>query len=472
MLCINLFDARETLCYDSAMVRELCVAAACAVSICGAWQAADPALLLSSDSAVAALDKKKAAALIKDLKNNNMNADTKGVTPLMRAAEADMRLAVCYMLARGADATAKDKAGKTALDYAKSEPLRMLLRQCMNLGVAMAYEEREKQLHNSGLSDPEKRHERLWLLLSKPDARLSEIAEIISLKEDWMCLSPDGKTFRDARNLSPEFLAYLVRKGFPVNTPNAEGKVTLDGDMLPATAKLALALGLTPAADDAPSLIWAVVYADDVKTAGELLQKDKKTAKITSASGRYTLLHRAQSAEMVKTLTAAGADASQEQLLGMVIDEQMAGKNEAAVVRALAEAGAPVQADMLLRLCKLGSADKGTAAVLAKAGADVNSKDSESGNTPLHYAARHGKAAIAKWLLSNKADIEAVNHDGDTPLLLAIRSHSHAQPEIVKLLISEGANPKAKTADGKSAAQLAKDLGRDSLIKLLKKKKP
>lgn len=441
--------------------------AACAVQVCGAWQVADPVQLLCSEKAASQASKKSISALVKDLKNNNTGANKQGVTPLMLAAECGQRLAACYLLAKGADATAKDKAGKTALDYAQSKELCTLLRQCMNLGVVMAQENRETELLTRGLSEHEKRCELMWRLLSKPGVTLAEVADLISLKAEWDYLNKDGQTLREAKMLSPEFFAYFVRKGFPVNAQDAKGKVTLSGDMQPATAKLALALGLELDDDDSESLMWAALYTDDVKAAKELLKKDKSMATMKSRSGSYEPLLRAQSAEMVKELVAAGADATRS--LGAVIDEQTADEHEEDIVKALIEAGAQVEADMLLRLCKQGSADRGTAEALLKAGADIAHVDVETGNSPLHYAVLSRKATMAQWLMRNKAATEVVNKDGDTPLLLAVRNHATIPHEMIKLLIMMGADPKAKTADGKTAVQLAKSLGQENLVKLIKK---
>lgn len=67
-------------------------------------------------------------------------------------------------------------------------------------------------------------------------------------------------------------------------------------------------------------------------------------------------------------------------------------------------------------------------------GLSVNKKDL-SGNTPLHVAVQHGFYEIAKWLISNGADINAVNEDTTSILMTAIRNGHRS---CTQLLIEKG----------------------------------
>ena len=60
----------------------------------------------------------------------------------------------------------------------------------------------------------------------------------------------------------------------------------------------------------------------------------------------------------------------------------------------------------------------------------------DRGYTALHYAASNGKTEILKLLLSNGADVNAKNRDGNiTPLFLAnLEGHT----EIIELLKKNG----------------------------------
>ena len=64
-------------------------------------------------------------------KGGNINAtDKNGQTALMFAAATGNDLAACWLVAKGADVTLKTKSGKTAADYAKTDVLREMLEIC------------------------------------------------------------------------------------------------------------------------------------------------------------------------------------------------------------------------------------------------------------------------------------------------------------------------------------------------------
>ena len=90
-------------------------------------------------------------------------------------------------------------------------------------------------------------------------------------------------------------------------------------------------------------------------------------------------------------------------------------------------------------------------------GADVNAKN-KNGWTALHEART---LEVAKTLVEHGADIEAVNMYGGTPLIY----HSDCgRVDIVKYLLSVGANKEAKNNDGKTAY----DVGNSQIRELLK----
>ena len=85
---------------------------------------------------------------------------------------------------------------------------------------------------------------------------------------------------------------------------------------------------------------------------------------------------------------------------------------------------------------------------LIEKGADVKTKGNH-GWTALHFAET---LEVAKILVEHGADIEAVLYDGDTPL---IRQSEHGNVDIVKYLLSVGANKKAKNKGGQTAFDVA-----------------
>jgi ankyrin repeat protein len=67
--------------------------------------------------------------------------------------------------------------------------------------------------------------------------------------------------------------------------------------------------------------------------------------------------------------------------------------------------------------------DKDVAELLLANKAEVNAKDGE-GRTPLFAAVRRGGKDVAELLLANKAEVNAKDNDGRTPLHLAMTLHS------------------------------------------------
>ena len=69
------------------------------------------------------------------------------------------------------------------------------------------------------------------------------------------------------------------------------------------------------------------------------------------------------------------------------------------------------------------AADKGNTAIIIalveEGGATVNDPGGERGDTPLIMSARSGHSQAAKYLLSQGADVTAINEDGDTALSVA-----------------------------------------------------
>jgi ankyrin len=70
----------------------------------------------------------------------------------------------------------------------------------------------------------------------------------------------------------------------------------------------------------------------------------------------------------------------------------------------------------------------------------------------LHDAAYSGRTDVAKVLLDQRADINALASDGYTPLFLAVR---RGHTDMIKLLLERGASVNAKSRDGWTALHVA-----------------
>lgn len=103
-------------------------------------------------------------------------------------------------------------------------------------------------------------------------------------------------------------------------------------------------------------------------------------------------------------------------------------------------------------------------ALLTK-GAKVN----QPGWTALHYAAASGDAKIAQLLIERGAKLDALSprqSGAYTPLMLAARE---GKEDTARLLLARGAKTGLKNTEGLTAAQIAKQAGRDKLADELAK---
>lgn len=89
-------------------------------------------------------------------------------------------------------------------------------------------------------------------------------------------------------------------------------------------------------------------------------------------------------------------------------------------------------------------------------GANINAKDN-LGNTALHYAAQNYLLDITKILLENKAEIDTQDQYGNTPLSNAV-FYSKGRGELIKILLSFGADKNLENKSGVSPIQLAKTI--------------
>ena len=84
-------------------------------------------------------------------------------------------------------------------------------------------------------------------------------------------------------------------------------------------------------------------------------------------------------------------------------------------------------------------------------GADINAIDPKSKITALMIAAAHGNIEAIDLLLENGADINKLTEKGDNVLFYCLQKE-----EILKHLISKGADPNVKSKDGRTYKDSAK----------------
>jgi len=105
--------------------------------------------------------------------------------------------------------------------------------------------------------------------------------------------------------------------------------------------------------------------------------------------------------------------------------------------------------------------DENKAAMLLKAGADINAHDPQ-GYTPLNLAIWNGKERMVKFLLDNKAQVE----DNEKCLSALHAAIINRHKSIVELLLNRGADMERRSS-GKTPLSAAANGGQDLLVKLL-----
>ena len=118
------------------------------------------------------------------------------------------------------------------------------------------------------------------------------------------------------------------------------------------------------------------------------------------------------------------------------------------------------QAEQLKEAVESGDCD--LVAELVTGGIPVTAKD-DDGNTALHFAAQ-GEMGCVEKLLELGAEVNAVNNEGSTPLIEAVK---YGDYEISKALLDKGADKSLETQDGTTALSAANEGGDSEIIGLM-----
>jgi ankyrin repeat protein len=105
--------------------------------------------------------------------------------------------------------------------------------------------------------------------------------------------------------------------------------------------------------------------------------------------------------------------------------------------------------------------------ILLEKKADINAKN-KVGDTPIHIATRKGNKEIVSVLLEQKADINAKNKVGDTPIHIATRK---GNKEIVSVLLEQKADINAKNKVEDAPIHIATRNGNKEIVSVLLEKK-
>lgn len=216
----------------------------------------------------------------------------------------------------------------------------------------------------------------------------------------------------------------------------------------------------------ATALHWAVPDQEKVK----LLLDNGARADAKTVEGRTSLYVAAMLSEGVpamRLLLVAGADVEAETVLGAT-PLFPAATTGAESTKLLLDHGANPNARAKSGATPiLFTRGAEVIALLLARGADATVR-SKTGESSLMEAAVRGDVAAAKLLLDHGAEVNAADHRGYTPLLLAAQYDRDAV-ELVRLLLDRGADPGA-VAEGETALGLAAKRGENGVTRLLRER--
>ena len=139
------------------------------------------------------------------------------------------------------------------------------------------------------------------------------------------------------------------------------------------------------------------------------------------------------------------------------------------IINTLVNAGAEIDArekewgfTPLMYAAKNGYIQRAEA--LIELGADVNAKSPVGGTTALNIAAMNCSVSFNKMLIEYGADVNAKTDYNRTPIYNAI-----AKPDLIRLFIESGADLNIKDNEGETVLMMAKRIGKDEVVEMLKK---
>src|SRR5262245_23116750 len=187
-------------------------------------------------------------------------------------------------------------------------------------------------------------------------------------------------------------------------------------------------------------LVEAVKNRDTAAIRTLVTEVNVNTAESDGATPLHWAVHWGNLAT-TKLLLGAGADPNAQNDLGVSPLWLACTNGDAPAVDTLLAAGARPTTSLrtsetVLMTCARTGSTESVKALIAH-GADVNTKESERGQSALMWAAARNHEDVVRVLLDHGADIHARSSGGFTPLLLAVR---HGAMEATRVLLEAGGN--------------------------------
>ena len=407
-------------------------------------------------------EEKNAASLLKKLKSieegSDINATDKlGQTALMHAAAQGNRLAVCWLVAKDADAAIKSKSGKTAGELAHGD-LSDFLTALEKEKQPLSRQEARDMYAYQGVT-PEDIEESFYF--SEEDLggtyailQLRGTKDLNKLKnEEWKVSNFSGGPMKLA-------LLYRIgaRKFILTNELYSEGRAE--------QLQLLRALGMKADIVNSALQMKIALRLKQKETVLELLKQDPALLQ------NQEIFSSISDAKTLQALLDAGLDAKNEKLMEAIVN-----KGDGAMLRTLLKAGATVPDPNKPLESKYGEKNAAFILALIDAGAKSDALNTlpvemsshidaslryKNSATLLHQAANEANLTEVQILLAHGADPNAPGKKteddqrepyGMTPLMAAANSarcpkNAAHRTEIVKRLLEAGADVQAKDSAG------------------------
>jgi uncharacterized protein len=256
-----------------------------------------------------------------------------------------------------------------------------------------------------------------------------------------------------AKNQDFESVRALLKQHVDVNAPEADGTTALHwaahwGDLETVDALLREGANATVLNRYGATPLSEAVHIGGAPLIEKLLKAGADPNTFTTAQAETVLMKasREGNVEAVKVLLDHGAEVNaKENFRGQTALMWAAAEGHADIVSLLAAHGAELNIRSYDRDTSLPKMAAGTpAAPIARGGL-----------TALLFAARQGEIDAAKALLDAKADINAVDSDGNNALTLAILNTHY---DLTEMLIDRGADPNIAAKNGRTALYSAVEM--------------
>lgn len=411
---------------------------------------------------------KRQATLLKKLKSIEAGepvdaTDKYGQTALMYAAAVGNRLAVCWLVAKGADVTLKNQKGTTAEDLAGDPATRGILSACASEKKPITGEEEPERARYRSV--PARSLEGL--------SKYANLVRNVRFGASFSAIDPVQTNILTAK-LPPEGLAFLLRHGLPVTQHDIDSY----GEATPEQIRLLLALGIPRQTDEAGKELSLKLLLDDMPGIRSTLEQHPDLAKNAEYYGY------AQSGEAVQTLRAAAGSppnfkaasrglsagrigapalralldiesglADNEEAIGKYVDRDRIEHIGILLEHDLAPNYFFTSGESMLHRA-VGQCSPEVVRLLLKAGADPNSRDRER-RTPLMQAGKTpDDVEEMRELIRSGANVNAQDCHGNTPLIFLL-TRSGDLRERMQVLIDAKADVNACTNLGTSALMMA-----------------